>query len=265
MREPAHRHIARLEHCTEFARSQSQSPRRTKEADRGRRRPLITISREAGTDAHAVADAIVATMEARASGGAGSWAVFDRNIVDTVLETHGLPPSWAEFMPEDRVSAIGDALEELFGLHPSSWTLVRRTTETIRRLADIGNVVLIGRGAAVIAGDLDHAFHVRLVGSLEGRIRRVQQEHGLGPEAASEYVRSVDAARARYVKKYYGKDVGDPLLYHMVLNVDRLSADEAARVVADTVCARAADPPPPVVGIDAPGRDEPYARTMSSS
>ena len=266
MRVPAHRDIARLEHCAEFVRTQSQSPGRSRTADRaGARRPVITISRQAGTGAHAVADALVATLEARGAKGADPWAVFDRNIVDTVLERHGLPPRWAEFMPEDRASAIGDALEELFGLHPSSWTLVRRTTDTILRLAEVGNVVLIGRGANVITEHLDVAFHVRLVGSLQRRIERVREEHDLDLAAAGEYVRGVDLGRARYLKRYYGKDIGDPLSYHMILNTDRLSAGEAARTLADAVSARVDDPRLVAVPIEATRQSAPYVRTMSSS
>lgn len=34
-------------------------------------------------------------------------------------------------------------VDELLGLHPSSWTLVEHTTQTIRRLAVMGNVILV--------------------------------------------------------------------------------------------------------------------------
>ena len=83
------------------------------------------------------------------------------------MEDHDLPERVARFMPEDRASEISDTMEELFGLHPPSWLLVRKVTETILHLAELGNVILIGRGAAVITANLDHVFHVRLIGSLE--------------------------------------------------------------------------------------------------
>ena len=56
------------------------------------------------------------------------------------------------------------------GLHPSSWTLVQQTNATILQLAQMGNVILVGRGATVITSKLNNVFHVRLVGSLEKRI-----------------------------------------------------------------------------------------------
>ena len=33
----------------------------------------------------------------------------------------------------------------------------------------------------------------------------------------------------RYVKKYFGKDIDDPLLYHLVINTDLVSYGESAR------------------------------------
>jgi len=42
--------------------------------------------------------------------------------------------------------------------------------ETILHLAEQGNVILIGRGANLVTRELQHVFHVRLVGS-QGRQR----------------------------------------------------------------------------------------------
>ena len=75
------------------------------------------------------------------------WMVFDRNLVEQVLEDHHLPNHLARLMPEDRVSDLTDMLHQMFGFHPPFWTLVHQTSETILRLANQGNVILIGRGA----------------------------------------------------------------------------------------------------------------------
>lgn len=221
--------------------------RRTPQERRARlRHPAITISRQAGAGAHGVADAIVAELEPKATQGSPRWTVFDRNLVETVLRDHDLPGRLARFMPEDRIDAVADAIDELFGLHPASSVLVRKTASSILRLAEIGNVVIIGRAANLVTASVDTAFHVRLVGSLERRIARVQGELDLTPEKAAEYVRAQDVARTRYVKRYYGKDIADPLQYHLVINTDRMSPTEAARVISDAVAARSRDRRPPV-------------------
>jgi cytidylate kinase len=134
-------------------------------------------------------------------------------------------------MPEDRVSELGHAMEELFGAHPSSWTLLRQTEETILRLASEGNVILIGRGANLITRHLDHVFHVRLVGSLEKRVKHYQESRGLTKEEAAKLIRDEDRGRRRYFKRYFQQDLDDPLLYNLVLNTDLLPRAEAAQMI----------------------------------
>jgi cytidylate kinase len=199
----------------------------------GSHQPVITVSRQAGAGAKVVAAELAIRLQARGEPGASPWTVFDRNLIDRVLKEHRLPERLAEFMPEDRLSGIADTVDQLLGMHPPSWVLVRKTADTILHLAELGNVILIGRGANVVTSRLRYAFHVRLVGSVERRIEHVQDYLHLDPRAASEYVRREDLGRRRYLKKYYGRAIDDPLQYHLVINTDRLPYAEAAAVIAD--------------------------------
>ena len=231
-----------LEGCREFINAQAHPLHRSSSTHpAGVRAPLITISREAGAGGHTVAEHLVEGLRDRAREGTPPWTIFDRNLVEKVLEDHDLPSGLAALMPEDRVSEISDTMDQLFGLRPSSWTLVRKTADTILRLAELGNVVVIGRGANIITNNLDHAFHVRLIGSLDTRVARTRESEHLSRPAAEQLVRDTDEARRRYVKKYYGEDIGDPLLYHVVINTDRMSTFEAARLIADAVSSRSGE------------------------
>ena len=133
-------------------------------------------------------------------------------------------------------------------MRPSASTLVRKTAATILRLAELGNVVLIGRGANLVTRKLDYAFHARLVGSVRCRVRYLEGYLHLSPRAAAEYVRKEDLGRKRYVKKYYAEDIDDPLLYHLVINTDRVSYVEAARMIAEAVSAHPEAPRSVAVG-----------------
>jgi cytidylate kinase len=155
-----------------------------------------------------------------------------------VLEDHHLPGRLAQFMPEDRVTDLSDTMDELFGLHPPSWTLVRKMTETILHLATLGNVIIIGRGANVITARLPQAFHARLVGSLEKRVQYIQEASHWSPQAARALVEREDLGRRRYLKKYFDKDTTDPLLYHLVINTDSISFEDAARIIGQAVLSR---------------------------
>jgi hypothetical protein len=226
-----------LERYLESARYETERLRESSLPPVGPRRPVITISRQAGAGAHVVADALVAGLQRAASRDDPPWTIFDRNLVDRVLEDHELPARLAAFMHEDRAAKIADTLDQLFGLHPPAWVLVRKTADTILRLADIGNAIVIGRGANIVTASLPFAFHVRLVGSLHRRTEYVREHRHLGSHDASEYVREQDLGRTRYVRTYYGVDIDDPLLYHLVINTDRVSYEEAARMIAGGVLA----------------------------
>lgn len=197
--------------------------------------PTVTISRQAGSGSHVIADKLAEMLETRLPGESCRWTVFDRNLVERVLDDHHLPSRLARFMPEDRISEVSDTMDELFGLHPPSWTLVREASDTILRLAQMGGVILIGRAANIITRKLDSVFHVRLVGSAERRLEHIREYYGLSPKAAVKMLQEEDRGRRRYVRKYFGKDIDDPLLYHLVINTDHISYDLAARIIADTV------------------------------
>jgi hypothetical protein len=225
-----------LQNCLSFINCQLQPPRFsvTRPEERPPRR-AITISRQSASGGHSVAERLVSILRARDPEPTCPWTVFDRELVRKVLEDHHLPSRLEKFMPEDKVSEISDTMDELFGLHPPSWTLVHKTALTILHLAELGKVVIIGRGANVITSKLDYVFHVRLVGSLERRVKYMEKLNGLNHHEAVELVCREDLGRKRYLKKYFNKNIDDPLLYHLVINTDLVSYEEVAGLIADAV------------------------------
>jgi len=220
-----------LERCHSFINCQLQPGTRREDSEEGARRPAVTLSRQTGAGGHAVAEQLLPLLEDEIPG-PPAWTIFDRNLVEKVLEDHNLPSRLARFMPEDRTWEVSDTLDELFGLHPASETLVHKTAETILHLAQLGRVILIGRGANVITARLPHLLHVRLVAPLGHRICCLQEELGLTKKQASAMIQREDAARRRYLRKYFKKDIDDPLLYHVVINTALLHPDSAARLIA---------------------------------
>ena len=226
---------AGLEQCLSFINCQLQWGGKARLARAGVQRRAVTISRESGAGGHLVAAELAAYLDVHAPSASCRWTIFDRNLVQRVLEDHHQPEHLARFMPEDRISEMADTMDELFGLHPPSWTLVRNTADTILHLAQLGNVILIGRGANIITSRLDYVFHVRLVGSFERRVAYIQRLEGLSLKAAGGFVRREDRGRKRYVKKYFHKDIDDPLLYHLVINTDLVPEREAALTIGEAV------------------------------
>ncbi len=197
--------------------------------------PSVTLSRQTGCDAAAVAGALAERLRTCAPAGQRHWTVYDRNLIARVLEEHKLPPEVAKFMPEDRVSAIQDAVEELLRLHPSGRTLQHQISETILHLAALGHAILIGRGANIITRKLPDVFHVRLVAPVEVRVAWIMARNLLDIKAAREVVRKGDLARERYLRDQFHVNIDDCLLYDLVINTAHLPHRAVACLIGDAV------------------------------
>jgi len=200
-------------------------------------KPAITIAREEGAGGLTVASNLAEYLQ-KNTASHEEWTVFSHHLVAKVLEEHKLHKRIGDFMKEDHKGSLIDAFEEFIGLHPSTWTLVEKTNATILRLAQIGNVILVGRGANIVTSELQTAFHVHIVGSLEKRIERAQKVFNLDEKAAFDYIKKKDEARKRYIKDNFGKNLNDPLLYHVVINTDLINYEEAAQLIGNTVIKR---------------------------
>ncbi|MGA2176898.1 MAG: cytidylate kinase-like family protein [Verrucomicrobiota bacterium] len=221
-----------LDHCLSFINCQLQSPKTTRPGEA----PLIkcvTVSRQSGCGAHVFAEALAAWLQSHLPQRATPWTIFDRSLVEAVLQDHHLPSRLAAFMPEDRVSQLDDIVQDLFSLHPPTETLVRQTAETILHLAELGNVIILGRGANVITARLPQVLHVRLVGSVEQRVAHMQVFDKLSKKEALKRIEREDGGRGRYLKRYFHTDIDDPLQYHLIINTDWLALPEAAALVGN--------------------------------
>jgi cytidylate kinase len=198
--------------------------------------PFITLSREAGAGAVTIGERTAELLNQDRNEASGPpWTVFDKNLVERVMEDHQLPSALKRFLPEDVLPGVTSAVEEMLGLHPSAWTLAEHTTETILRLANLGNVILIGRGSSFITAKMKPAVHIRLVAPLENRLHRLSQFHQLTLHEATQFAKKADQGRRRYVKRYFGGAIDDPLHYTATINTGQLSAEAVARLIAEAV------------------------------
>ena len=211
-------------------------------------KPAITIARQEGAGGLTVASSLAEYLQTNVPSH-DVWTVFSQHLVAKVLEDHHLDKRAAGFIKEGHKSVITDAIEELLGLHPSDWTFVQRANATILRLAQAGNVILVGRGANIVTSKLQTVFHVYLVGSFEKRIEQAQKVFSLDRKSAINYIKKKDENRRHYLKDNFDKDIDDPLLYHIIINTDLVRHDEAARLIGNEVIKRFnLDSPVKVVG-----------------
>ena len=141
-------------------------------------------------------------------------------------------------MIEDKYHHVSDAVHELLGLAPSQWTIIHKTTDTVLQIARMGGCVIVGRGANLITAKLKNAFHVRLVAPLNKRIEHICKIMQMTEKEAIAYIKKQDHNREDYIKSYFGKNIQDPLLFHMTLNTGYLGHETSAQVIAESVISK---------------------------
>lgn len=193
--------------------------------------PFLTISRETCAGATTLGRHLLPLLEAQLGEDGRSWMFLDKDLITQALNLHHLPERLADYLPEDRLSEIKGLIGEMVGLHPPLWELEHRVAEAIHRFAQLGHVIISGRGAHLITRDLPGGFHLRLIAPVESRIRRAQEIHQTSREIAENFVRECDSARERHVQTNFEVNVGDPHAYDLVINTDRIPPATAARLV----------------------------------
>ena len=197
--------------------------------------PCISISRQAGAGSREVAGILINILEKQDKKKNTEWVLFDKNLIEKVIEDHRLPAYISKFLEEERHSEIQSLMTEYLAGTPGSWSLVQKTSQTIFNLAEMGNSIIIGRGGNIVTSKLNNVFHVRLVASLDDRIKHVQDYYSLRKDEAINFIEKDDIARKKYLLTNFNKNIDDPSIYHLVINTSLINYKTAAEIIADAV------------------------------
>ena len=111
--------------------------------------------------------------------------------------------------------------------------LSKYTAEQIYDLANQGNVIIRGWGAAALLRKVPHIPSVRVCAPLEFRVRVMQERLGLDDaQHALREIERNDAAHTRVMHRFLRNDRENSLNYDLVLNTERLSISDCVKQVA---------------------------------
>jgi hypothetical protein len=206
----------------------------TAAANRPPPRPFITISRQAGAGGRSLADALAARLN-ELDPGELPWTVWDNELVERVAAEHHLQPSTVADLEDRPPTWLEEALGGLtLGRgRPDELTVYHRVAATIRALAEIGRVVIVGRGAAFVTRDVPGGIHVRLVAPEEHRIAQTASEMGLSDTAAAKWVRQIDRRRRAFYRRHWPDHPVIPENFTVTFNTAAARADQ---LVDSVVC-----------------------------
>ena len=105
----------------------------------------------------------------------------------------------------------------------------------IAQMADDGNVVILGRGSQYILGDHPDAYHFMLINEFDNRVKFMRESYNLSQSRAVQVVKNEDKRRLNLYRKIHKTDYEKPSLYHLVLNMNKISLEEARELICSLV------------------------------
>lgn len=158
-----------------------------------------------------------------------NWQLLDEALVHRVAEKASVQPEVATRFDECLDSWMHRLSKRTFGrgafegVSPVALAdmfdadaMAGLSRRMIEEAAEIGNCVIVGRGAQCILQHRADAFHVFVYAPLEERIQRVRATFG-AEAATAENVEAMDRKRNDYIRHHFGANWRDPHLYHSML------------------------------------------------
>jgi cytidylate kinase len=178
--------------------------------------PVIALTQEMGSLAKDVA------LRLAESGG---LAVMRNEVVENVAGRMHVPASLIRRLREGKAGLVER-------LSTDKERVALYTAEEVFSQALRGNVILRGWGATCLLRPVRHVVRVRVTRPLDQRVAWLMEHLGTdNREAAEAEVRRSDTAHASRMNTQFGVTWGDPLLYDLVLNTERVSIDSCVEQI----------------------------------
>jgi cytidylate kinase len=116
----------------------------------------------------------------------------------------------------------------------SQLTYVHRLHRLFEAEARQGNVVIVGRGARFVL-PRRAGFSVRIIAPVDYRVQQVVLRQGLSSTDARAYVEQSDRERIAFLERYFHRDVSDPHIHDLVINVEQLGIENSLDLIVDGV------------------------------
>jgi cytidylate kinase len=97
------------------------------------------------------------------------------------------------------------------------------------------NVVYHGFAGHFLIKGVSHVLKVRIVADMESRTAIVMERDRVSREEAIHFLKIIDEQRRKWSQSLYGIDTREPSLYDIVLNINKLTVDDAVEIICDTV------------------------------
>lgn len=113
--------------------------------------------------------------------------------------------------------------------------LFKFQSDTIRRLAEAGSCVFVGRCADYVLRDFGNVVNVFVTASIDDRVAELQKRKECNEEAALKIIENGEKERSTYYNYYTGKKWGDSSSYDLCVNTSLLGLEATEAYIAEFV------------------------------
>lgn len=202
---------------------------------------IVTLARPFGAGGHTLGERLAKRL---------GFSLVEEEMVNAVAEKAKVSPDWVKSVEAERGGFLMNFINSL--VSPSFFDRLTDDSkgyideniyvdilgEVMKELARESNSVIVGRGGQYFLRDHPDAVHVLLTADHGHRVRFLAQKYQINEDKARQVVERGDKRRDNFYKKLKSKDFDDPSLYHLVLNMSRVTLDEAEDAVANLVLGR---------------------------
>ncbi len=191
--------------------------------------PVITISRQFGCYATAIAAKLNKKISEKSL---HPWDYITKEIIEDSAKKLDLEEQdIAHIFGADEIGFLGDLIVSFSNKKYKSDAVIKKTIHSVvRRYAEQGNCIIVGRAGCIIASDIEKSLHVRLVAPLEYRINANKTKYNISYKEARELVSETDQKRIQFMKFFKG-DKPDEDIFDLMLNREKLSDDEIVETI----------------------------------
>lgn len=164
--------------------------------------------------------------------------VYDRELIAKAAQDSGFSAALFEQSDEKRrIFSLSAIFTSIYSSPTENYMsdkgLFEIQCETIRRIAEQGSAIIVGRCSDYILRDMDCTLNIFLTSPLEERVKRICERHGLCEEKAEALILQKDKAREEYYNYYTFGNWGVASTYDLCIDSSRLGIEGTADFIID--------------------------------
>ena len=195
---------------------------------------IINVGRQLGSGGHDIGRMLAMDFNAK---------YYDREILNLAATESGFSAEYFEQSDERH-----GFMRSLFHMHAphvsdnnfyqnnfSQEGLFKFQSDAIRKEAQRGSCVFVGRCADYVLRDFPNTVNVFITASMDFRIDNVMNKQGITPEEARKAIEQGERRRAEFYNYYTGKKWGQASSYDLCIDSSVLGLQATERFIAEFV------------------------------